>query len=361
MKKILSLFLAVMMVVSLCPITALADEANPIELPKLVEQEEPVAEPAEQEKEEMKTLDLGGEAAPLAEGSGEGWDGTTVTEPAQADGVYQIGTAEELAWFAAKVNDGTAAAANAVLTADIDLNNKEWTPIGNVPNRYVGSFNGQNHTVKNMSITVGAEYIGLFGFAAKRTIENITVEGKIDIKDLAAQVKCGGLIGYLCSDIYDGDETAAGKVINCVSKVDITVSGSLKQTSNFGGLIGSTAVGAKVIGCAYKGNIYCGITHKATQSWRRSVYVAGIVGNANDSIIENCYNNGTVIGKVFGQRATMVCGGISNFVGISQIQNCYSTGGVSAEAENGVSGCTLYCGGVLGYLTKYPKDAYPAN
>ena len=294
-------------------------------------------------------------------GSGEGWDGTTVTEPAQADGVYQIGTAEELAWFAAKVNDGTAAAANAVLTADIDLNNKEWTPIGNYPNRYVGNFNGQNHTVKNMSITVGAEYIGLFGFAAKRTIENITVEGKIDIKDLAAQVKCGGLIGYLCSDIYDGDETAAGKVINCVSKVDITVSGSLKQTSNFGGLIGSTAVEAKVIGCAYKGNIYCGITHKATQSWRRSVYVAGIVGNANDSIIENCYNNGTVIGKVFGRSATMVCGGISNFVGISQIQNCYSTGGVSAEAENGVSGCTLYCGGVLGYLTKNPKDAYPAN
>ena len=293
--------------------------------------------------------------------SGEGWDGTTVTEPAQADGVYQIGTAEELAWFAAKVNDGTAAAANAVLTADIDLNNKEWTPIGNVPNRYVGNFNGQNHTVKNMSITVGAEYIGLFGFAAKRTIENITVEGKIDIKDLAASVKCGGLIGYLCSDIYDGDETAAGKVINCVSKVDITVSGSLKQTSNFGGLIGSTAAGAKVIGCAYKGNIYCGIIHKAAQSWRRSVYVAGIVGNANDSIIENCYNNGTVIGKVFGQKATMVCGGISNFVGISQIQNCYSTGEVSAEAENGVSGCTLYCGGVLGYLTKNPKDAYPAN
>ena len=371
MKKFLSLLLAVMMVISLCPITAFADGANLTELPQVIEQEEQqeAVEPAEEQSEEpqqsgLKSLDLGGNEEISAETnaeSGEGWDGATATEPKQVNEVYQIGTAEELAWFAAKVNDGTAAAANAVLTADIDLNNKEWTPIGNVPNRYVGSFNGQNHTVKNMSITVGAEYIGLFGFAAKRTIENITVEGKIDIKDLAAQVKCGGLIGYLCSDIYDGDETAAGKVINCVSKVDITVSGSLKQTSNFGGLIGSTAVGAKVIGCAYKGNIYCGITHKATQSWRRSVYVAGIVGNANDSIIENCYNNGTVIGKVFGQRATMVCGGISNFVGISQIQNCYSTGGVSAEAENGVSGCTLYCGGVLGYLTKYPKDAYPAN
>ena len=234
MKKFLSLLLAVMMVISLCPITAFADGANLTELPQVVEQEEQqeAVEPAEEQSEEpqqsgLKSLDLGGNEEISAETnaeSGEGWDGTTVTEPTQADGVYQIGTAEELAWFAAKVNDGTISAANAVLTEDIDLNNKEWTPIGNVPNRYVGSFNGQNHTVKNMSITVGAEYIGLFGFAAKRTIENITVEGKIDIKDLAAQVKCGGLIGYLCSDIYDGDETAAGKVINCVSKVDITVS-----------------------------------------------------------------------------------------------------------------------------------------
>ena len=46
MKKILSLFLAVMMVVSLCPISAWADDANPIELPQLIEQEE-LPEPAE--------------------------------------------------------------------------------------------------------------------------------------------------------------------------------------------------------------------------------------------------------------------------------------------------------------------------
>ena len=40
MKKLLSLLLAVMMVISLCPITALADEVNPIELQQVEAQEE---------------------------------------------------------------------------------------------------------------------------------------------------------------------------------------------------------------------------------------------------------------------------------------------------------------------------------
>lgn len=86
MKKLLSLLLAVMMVISLCPITALADEVNPIELQQVEaqeeQQEEPIPEPSEEQpteeqpekpqQSEMNTLDLTGEAAPLAEGSANG-------------------------------------------------------------------------------------------------------------------------------------------------------------------------------------------------------------------------------------------------------------------------------------------------
>ena len=86
MKKVLSLLLAVMMVISLCPITALADETNPIELQQVEaqeeQQEEPIPEPSEEQtteeqpgkpqQSEMNTLDLTGEAAPLAEGSANG-------------------------------------------------------------------------------------------------------------------------------------------------------------------------------------------------------------------------------------------------------------------------------------------------
>ena len=59
----------------------------------------------------------------------DGWDGTTKTEPEKSGDVYQIGTAAELAWFRDEVNSGKSTL-NATLTADIDLNNQEWTPIG---------------------------------------------------------------------------------------------------------------------------------------------------------------------------------------------------------------------------------------
>ena len=215
MKKILSLLLAVMMIVSLCPISALADEVNPIELQQVEaqeeQQEEPLPEPVEEQpteeqpqQSELNPLDLTGEAAPLAEGSGEGWDGATATEPKQVNEVYQIGTAEELAWFAAKVNDGTAAAAKAVLTADIDLNSKEWTPIGNDDNPYEGTFDGADHRVNNLSITKGGVYAALFGYASGGAIKNITVSGKIaidDYTDYSSDVGCiyaAGVVGNGC-------------------------------------------------------------------------------------------------------------------------------------------------------------------
>ncbi len=67
------------------------------------------------------------------------WDGATSTQPADVDGVYQIGTAEELAWFSAQVNAGNTTF-NAVLTSDIDLSGQVWTPIGNDSKRYAGTF-----------------------------------------------------------------------------------------------------------------------------------------------------------------------------------------------------------------------------
>ena len=52
------------------------------------------------------------------------------TEPEQnADGVYQIGTADELFWFADTINSGGDDSLNAELTADIDLKDADWTPI----------------------------------------------------------------------------------------------------------------------------------------------------------------------------------------------------------------------------------------
>ena len=97
------------------------------------------------------------------------WDGTIASGFAGGDGTqgnpFQIETAAQLAHFAKTVNEGKAYLYKyIVLTADIDLANKEWTPIGNHSNPFKGNFNGDNHTVTGMQISnPSKDYVGLFG------------------------------------------------------------------------------------------------------------------------------------------------------------------------------------------------------
>ena len=130
------------------------------------------------------------------------WTGN-IAQPAQDEnGVWQIGSAEELAWFASYVNGYVpvtfAAAAkqhNAVLTADINLNNIPWTPIGRTLTEadkaagahsfdfaFSGSsgnhavFDGQGHTIYNLNVNETAN-AGLFGNAVYAAIKNVNVTG----------------------------------------------------------------------------------------------------------------------------------------------------------------------------------------
>lgn len=95
------------------------------------------------------------------------WDGKTTTEPAtDENGVYLIGTGAELAWFAQKVNGGSAKLSG-ILTADIDLAGYEWTPIGTASKKFAGTFDGRNHTIDHLSINYSSKtpislYRGLF-------------------------------------------------------------------------------------------------------------------------------------------------------------------------------------------------------
>ena len=102
----------------------------------------------------------------------DAWDGTTLTEPAQVDGVYQIGTGAELAWFA----QNAAASGNAVLTDDIDLGNHTWTPMAKLS----GSFDGQNHTVKNLNGSNGL-FTSVIGAsdASRAEVKDVVVEGTV--------------------------------------------------------------------------------------------------------------------------------------------------------------------------------------
>ena len=86
------------------------------------------------------------------------WDGSIATAFAGGNGSendpYQISTSEELAFLAQQVNSGNSyAGIHLELTNDIDLNNLEWTPIGNGEFPFMGSFDGNEHTIKNLKIS----------------------------------------------------------------------------------------------------------------------------------------------------------------------------------------------------------------
>ena len=62
------------------------------------------------------------------------------------------------------------------LTANIDLGEENWTPIGNYSNRYTGTFDGDGYTISNLNInTSNSDYVGLFGYVDGGTVENLNL------------------------------------------------------------------------------------------------------------------------------------------------------------------------------------------
>ena len=126
-----------------------------------------------------------------------------------ADDLWQIASVDQLAYLAATVNDGSksgymgAMGAYFVLTADLDMTGVDWTPIGNMndmENRttlFLGSFDGQGHTVSNLTykndqFIVGA---GLFGISVGE-IKNVNIENAAVHCTNAGAMVIGSLVGY---------------------------------------------------------------------------------------------------------------------------------------------------------------------
>ncbi len=93
--------------------------------------------------------------------------------------VYQIGTAQDLRDFATAVNEGEYGA-SAVLTANIDLNNGAWIPIGNATNPYTGTFDGEGFSISNLKYTSTDSNTGFFGQIGNgAVVKSFTIDGTI--------------------------------------------------------------------------------------------------------------------------------------------------------------------------------------
>ena len=189
------------------------------------------------------------------------------------DGVYQLDNAGNLLWWAAYVNAGHPDA-NATLTTDANLSAAKYVPAGTPENKYVGTFDGQGHTVTFALNNPETNYQGLFGVATDgATIKNVVVKGSVVGKNYV-----GGIVGG-SNGSADGKKLS---IINCGNEATITAA-----EANGAGIIGVNMSGAAhffISNCYNVGNV---------TSLRESGAITGWTGG-DKSTIENTYNIGVV-------------------------------------------------------------------
>lgn len=241
--------------------------------------------------------------------AGAGWDGTTKTAPKTENGVYQIGTAAELAWFADAVNGGQTAI-SAKLTANINLNGKTWTAFGKYDYKlegksgFAGTLDGDRHIVSGLKSTEGL----VSCLSSAGTVKNLTVIGTV-----SGSSHMGGIAA-----------TSYGAVENCLFDGTVTTSSS----TSAGGIVGRALNGNHIVNCVNTGNI------KNTYAYYNSALnIGGIVGYTYGTV-ENCYSTGNVSAKT--DRTNKGIGGIAGQVyATAVLRNCYVTGTVTGP-ESGI-------------------------
>ena len=184
----------------------------------------------------------------------------------QKDGVYQIGSSQDLAAFAEVVNTQNRFA-SAVLTADIDYTQgfvQIAKATGNTYRQaFAGTFDGQGHKI-TVDIPAGENEGDAALFCSNSgIIKNLVVDGKIAV----AKKYAGAIAAY-----------NNGTVRNCVSLVDFT--SVLTGDNTAGGVVGAGYYSSIVDHCVFAGTV----TGTGATNW------GGISGWLNQMNVTNCLN-----------------------------------------------------------------------
>ena len=207
----------------------------------------------------------------------------------------------------------------------------DWFSIGTDGQPYIGTFNGDGHTISGHS-----DEHGLFdNVGSGGTVKNLTVSGTV-----TGDYYVGGIVNE-----------NSGTIQNCAFSGSVSGTGGGRKV---GGIVGWNKNGGTVTGCRNTGNISGSANDGAA-------YVGGVVGE-NSGTVTNSYNTGKVsgsssdyVGGVVGDNSgrvvnsynTGAVSGSKNVGGVvgynysgGNVTNCYNTGSVSVGT---------YTGGVVGY------------
>ena len=249
-------------------------------------------------------------AAWLTTGSVHAWD-----EPTQdANGVWQLGSVNDVEWFVDYVEAGNTTA-NAVLTSDIDYEGQTHTPIGqNQDRKYNGVFDGQHFRIKNLHMT--GQNTGFFGFVrGGTTIQNIIFDASCSFE---ATERCGSLIGFV--------QAKAGGAI------------SINNVVNFASVTSGSKVAGGIVAAGHTNNdhpvinmancVNAGLV-KSTGGDKAAALI-GWNKSATISTLKGCYNIGEL---------SPVDGANNLFRGSNRaMPNCYDLVNTTASGSTGTQG-----------------------
>ena len=222
-----------------------------------------------------------------------------------SDGFYLISTADELRLFASMVNGGQTSI-NGRLTADILLNDisnweswnestapaNSWTPIGSGSQPFIGTLDGDGHSVSGIYINSGTDYQGLVGYLGSGgALQNLGIK--------ASYIKGDHYVGGVCGLNF-------GNVTNCYN------SGTVAGSNQVGGVCGYN--NRTVTNCYNSGTV------EGTDS-----NIGGVCGDNESGTVTNCYNTGSVTGSYY---VGGVCGQNN-----ATVTNCYYLAG---KANSGI-------------------------
>ena len=252
-----------------------------------------------------------------------------------SQGMYEISNGGQLYWFAELVNGGESEVDGQlmqditvnqnVLASDGTLNGdgsafREWTPIGNSPYTYQGTFDGNTNTIRGLYFNDStADYVGLFGDVSDAEVKSVTV---------ADSYFCGyRYVGSIVGNIFCNESQVT--ISNCHNESTVIgenyvggVAGYVQVTKGLGTVTGCQNRGA-VNGESYTGGI------------------AGILWSIDNSqfFVLGCQNHG----RITGQDNT---GGLAGYAtGKMEITGCHNEGSISGDGS---------VGGILGHVQENP-------
>ncbi len=286
---------------------------------------------------------------------------------------YLISGLAELEAFRDSVNSGnTGAGEYFKLTSDIDMSGKynettglSWEMIGNTQeNTFQGTFDGGGHTISGLYINktgpgdeYGSDYGALFGFIEGGTIKTLNVRGYVSVA-----ARDGGAAG-IAVVLWDSSilNCSFDGIVQCPNYVACGIT-----TGCEGGVISGCKTSGEITGnhlvAGIMGTGECTITNCVNESNIISTRVGGGIAGYNMGNIVDCVNRGSVTGRFyhydwttedgetgFWETSSLDIGGIAGWVfGPAVIENCLNTGRVSGNN---------YVGGIVGLVEKWDQES----